>query len=154
MDSELGRLGSALSLTEEEEVGLVCPTGLWHTEPLARGFFIVGRLLSSKPFHPEALQTTLRTAFNPVKGMDLKMIEDSRFLLKFFHVVDRDRVLDRCPWAFDKNLLVFAPVEASNDPNLIELNHCDFHIHIHGLPLGKMTKEVASFIGNRLGKFK
>ncbi|KAL0327910.1 UNVERIFIED_CONTAM: putative mitochondrial protein [Sesamum calycinum] len=111
MDSELGRLGSALSLTEEEEVGLVCPTGLWHTEPLARGFFIVGRLLSSKPFHPEALQTTLRTTFNPVKGMDLKMIEDSRFLLKFFHVVDRDRVLDRCPWAFDKNLLVFAPVD-------------------------------------------
>ncbi|KAL0325125.1 UNVERIFIED_CONTAM: hypothetical protein Sradi_5081800 [Sesamum radiatum] len=114
----------------------------------------MGRLLSPKSFHPEALQTTLREAFNPVKGMDFKLIEGGCFLLKFFHVVDRDRVLDRCPWAYDKNLLVLAPVEASDDPNLVELNHCDFLIHIHGLPLGKMTKEVASFIGNRLGKFK
>ncbi|KAL0406171.1 UNVERIFIED_CONTAM: hypothetical protein Slati_3931000 [Sesamum latifolium] len=123
-------------------------------EPLSRGFFIVGRLLSSKSFHPEALQTTLRAAFNPVKGMDFKLIEGGRFLLKFFHVLDRDRVLDRCPWAYDKTLLVLAPVDASDDPNLVELNFCNFHIHIHGLPMGKMTKEVASFIGNRLGKFR
>ncbi|KAL0456241.1 UNVERIFIED_CONTAM: hypothetical protein Slati_0963300 [Sesamum latifolium] len=33
MDSDLGRLGSSLFLTEEEESGWVVPTGLWHAEP-------------------------------------------------------------------------------------------------------------------------
>ncbi|KAK4408040.1 hypothetical protein Sango_0385000 [Sesamum angolense] len=72
-ESELGRLGSSLSLTEEEEAGLVFPT---------------------------------------------------------------------------------APVNATDDPNIVNLNYYDFHIHIHGLPLGRMTKGVAFFIGNKLGKFK
>ncbi|KAL0443829.1 UNVERIFIED_CONTAM: hypothetical protein Slati_2105600 [Sesamum latifolium] len=154
MESELSRLGASLSLTEEEEASYVLPTGIWHAEPLSSSFVIVGRLLSSKSFHPEAMQNTLRTAFNSIRGMDFKMIEGERFLLKFFHVLDRDRVLDRCPWAFDKQLLVLAPVDALDDPNSVDLNWCDFHIHIHGLPLGKMTKEVAKCIGNRLGRFK
>ncbi|KAL0427155.1 UNVERIFIED_CONTAM: hypothetical protein Slati_2890300 [Sesamum latifolium] len=86
--------------------------------------------------------------------MEFKLIDGGRFLLKFFHIVDRDRVLDRCPWAYDKNLLVLAAVEAEDDPNLLDLNWCEFHMHIYGLPLEKMTKEIASFIGNRLGRFK
>ncbi|KAL0389051.1 UNVERIFIED_CONTAM: hypothetical protein Scaly_0262200 [Sesamum calycinum] len=125
MDSELGRLGVSLSLTEEEDTGLVFPTGLWHSESLTTGFFIVGRLVSSKSFHPEALHTTLR-----------------------------DRVLDRYPWAYEKKLLVWAPIEAVDNPNLVDLSWCDFRIHIHGLPLGKMTRDLAAFIGNNLGKFK
>ncbi|KAK4395938.1 hypothetical protein Sango_1748100 [Sesamum angolense] len=35
-----------------------------------------------------------------------------------------------------------------------DLNWWEFHIHIHGLPLGKMTKDIATFIGNKLGRFK
>ncbi|KAL0342575.1 UNVERIFIED_CONTAM: hypothetical protein Scaly_1920100 [Sesamum calycinum] len=110
MASKLNRLGASLSLTEEEEAGVVLPTGLWHA--------------------------------------------DSVTLLKFFHILDRNWVLERCPWAFDKNLLVLAPVEAADDPNLVDLNWWEFHIHIHGLPLGKMTKDIATFIGNKLGRFK
>ncbi|KAL0327087.1 UNVERIFIED_CONTAM: hypothetical protein Sangu_1786700 [Sesamum angustifolium] len=154
MDSDLDRLGVALSLTEEEESGLVVPAGLWHAEPISRSFYIVGRLLSTKPFHPEALQSTLRAAFNPGKGLDFKMIEGDRFLLRFFHPLDRDRVLVRCPWAYDKHLLILAPVNPTDNPSLVDLNFCDFHVHIHGLPLGKMSKEVCSYIGNKLGRFK
>ncbi|KAL0420930.1 UNVERIFIED_CONTAM: hypothetical protein Slati_3115900 [Sesamum latifolium] len=86
--------------------------------------------------------------------MKLKMIDGDRFMLKFFHIIDRDRVLERCLWAYDKNLLVLAPVDAADDPNAIDLNWCDFHIQIHGLPLGKMTKEIATFISSKLGRFK
>ncbi|KAL0381702.1 UNVERIFIED_CONTAM: hypothetical protein Sangu_0234500 [Sesamum angustifolium] len=94
MDSDLGRLGSSLSLTEEEETGLVVPTGLWHSKPLKRGFFTIRRLVTSKSFHPEALHTTLRAAFNPVRGMEFKMLDEERFVLRFFHILDRERVLE------------------------------------------------------------
>ncbi|KAL0375751.1 UNVERIFIED_CONTAM: hypothetical protein Scaly_0692700 [Sesamum calycinum] len=105
MESDLSRLGASLSLTEEEESGLILPAGLWHADPLPQGFFIVGRVLSQQGFHPEALHTTLKAAFNPVRGMEFKVIEGDRFLLKFFHVLDHNRVLDRSPWAYDKNLV-------------------------------------------------
>ncbi|KAK4383855.1 hypothetical protein Sango_3112700 [Sesamum angolense] len=84
------------------------------------GFYVVGRVLSSKPFHPEALQSTLRMAFNPGKGMDFKMIEGDRFLLQFFHSLDRERVLARSPWAYDKNLVILAPVDYEDNPNLVD----------------------------------
>ncbi|KAL0285702.1 UNVERIFIED_CONTAM: hypothetical protein Scaly_2811500 [Sesamum calycinum] len=119
MAASLERLGATLSLTEEEEAGLV-PAGLWHAESGSRGFYVVGRVLSSKPFHPEALQSTLRMAFNPGKGMDFKMIEGDRFLLQFFHSLDRERVLARSPWAYDKNLVILAPVDYEDNPNLVD----------------------------------
>ncbi|KAL0423275.1 UNVERIFIED_CONTAM: hypothetical protein Sradi_0862300 [Sesamum radiatum] len=45
-------------------------------------------------------------------------------------------------------------MEANDDPDLVDLNFCDFHIYIHGLLLRKITKDCASHIGNKLGKVK
>ncbi|KAK4394419.1 Nitrate reductase [NADH] [Sesamum angolense] len=86
-------------------------------------------------------------------GSSLALTKEDQSGLVFSHR-DRDRVLEHCPYAFDKTLLVLAPVEAEDDPNLMDLNWCKFHIHIHGLPLGKITQEIDVFIGNRLEKFK
>ncbi|KAL0322092.1 UNVERIFIED_CONTAM: hypothetical protein Scaly_2505600 [Sesamum calycinum] len=120
MEANLGRLSLSLTLTAEEKIGVLCPAGLWHTDALVRDFFVVCHLVSSKSFPPEALQSTLRAAFNPVKGMDFKLLK----------------------------------VEVNDDPKMIDLSSCDFHIHIHSLPMEKMNQEVASFIGNKLGIFK
>ncbi|KAK4403016.1 hypothetical protein Sango_1042300 [Sesamum angolense] len=45
-------------------------------------------------------------------------------------------------------------MEATNGSNLVDLNCCDFQIHMHELSLQKMTKDVASFIGNKLARYK
>ncbi|KAL0436252.1 UNVERIFIED_CONTAM: hypothetical protein Sradi_0333100 [Sesamum radiatum] len=153
MASDLDRLGAALTLTEEEDDGWLLPTGLWHSDAPSQGFFIVGRLLAAKPFNPDALHNTLKLAFTPLRGMEFKLIENDRFLLKFSHKLDRDRVLARCPWAFDRNLLVLAPADSVENPSNVNLDWCEFHVHIHGLPLGKMTRDICSFIGNKLGRF-
>ncbi|KAL0367991.1 UNVERIFIED_CONTAM: hypothetical protein Scaly_1018000 [Sesamum calycinum] len=78
-------------------------------------------------FHTDAFKTTLVAAFNPVRGMDLKPLTENRFLLKFNHIVDRNRD--------------------------VNLDWAAFHIHVHGLPLSKMWKEMAQFIGNQVGRF-
>ncbi|KAL0452306.1 UNVERIFIED_CONTAM: hypothetical protein Slati_1208700 [Sesamum latifolium] len=78
--------------------------------------------------------------------MEFKLMEEERFLLKFFHILDHNRVLEGYPWAYHKKLLVLALVEAEDDPKLVDLSRCDFHIHVHGLPLGKMTKEMVSLL--------
>ncbi|KAL0396908.1 UNVERIFIED_CONTAM: putative mitochondrial protein [Sesamum calycinum] len=68
-------------------------------------------------------------------------------------MVDRNRVVDGCPWSFEKNLLVLSPIAANENPQEVNLDWAEFHTHVHGLPLSKMSKEMAVFIGNHLGKF-
>ncbi|KAL0456431.1 UNVERIFIED_CONTAM: hypothetical protein Slati_0982300 [Sesamum latifolium] len=36
----------------------------------------------------------------------------------------------------------------------VDLNWCEFYVHIHDLPLSKMNLGIASFIGNSIGKFR
>ncbi|KAL0331179.1 UNVERIFIED_CONTAM: hypothetical protein Sangu_1663400 [Sesamum angustifolium] len=125
MEEEVIRLGSSLVLTEEEEMGVVMPAGVWHSDPEKAGFYTVGCLLSHKPYNAEAFKTVLR-----------------------------DRVLESGPWAFEKSLLVLAAVSDTDNPAEVDLTWCDFHIRIHGLPLGKMTTEIATFIGVKIGRLK
>ncbi|KAK4391663.1 putative mitochondrial protein [Sesamum angolense] len=154
MEADLSRLEESLVLTEEEDLGVVMPMGIWHSDPKNGGFHVVGCVLSHKPYHVAALKTVLKSFLNLAKGMDISFIEGDRFLLKFFHSVDRDRVLASDPWAFEKNLVVLAPVSDIDNPAEVDLAWCDFHVRIHGLPLGKMTPEIASFIGGKIGCLK
>ncbi|KAL0426172.1 UNVERIFIED_CONTAM: hypothetical protein Sradi_1152000 [Sesamum radiatum] len=152
MEEDIARLGQALILTEEEEVGVVMPVGIWHSDSDSGGFHTVGRVLSHKSYHMEALKTVLQSALNPAKGMTISFIENDRFLLKFFHSVDRDRVLDSGPWAFEINLIVLAKVVENDNLAAVDLNWCDFHVRIHGLPIGRMTSDIARFIGEKIGR--
>ncbi|KAK4428769.1 hypothetical protein Salat_1176800 [Sesamum alatum] len=153
MEDEISNMGKNLSLSNEEVSGVEIPLGLWHTDSELPGFCAVGRLLSHKSFHFDSFRSTITTAFNPIRPMDMKMIDGNRILFRFDHQIDRKRVIDNSPWAFDKNLLVIKPVAAEENPMKVDLDWCDFHTHIHDFPLGKMTKEIAKFIENQIGGF-
>ncbi|KAL0374597.1 UNVERIFIED_CONTAM: Caffeic acid 3-O-methyltransferase [Sesamum radiatum] len=88
------------------------------------------------------------------QGMDMKMIEGNRLLFCFNHPVDRKRVLENAPWAYEKSLLVLKAVDSEENPMKADLDWCDFHVQIHDLPLGKMNRDFAQFIGNQIGRFK
>ncbi|KAK4434848.1 hypothetical protein Salat_0647700 [Sesamum alatum] len=72
---------------------------------------------------------------------------------KSFHL-NAKRVLENSPWAYEKGLLVLKLVSLEENPMQVDLDWCDFHVHIHHLPLGKMTKDIGEFIGNKIGQFK
>ncbi|KAL0412097.1 UNVERIFIED_CONTAM: hypothetical protein Slati_3799400 [Sesamum latifolium] len=68
--------------------------------------------------------------------------------------MDRKRVLDNAPWAYEKSLLVLRTVDPDENPLKVGLDWCDFYVHIHNFPLGKMNKDFAKFIGNQIESFK
>ncbi|KAL0435050.1 UNVERIFIED_CONTAM: hypothetical protein Sradi_0212900 [Sesamum radiatum] len=86
--------------------------------------------------------------------MDIKPFQEGRFLLCFNHVIDKQRALEGCPWSFEKNILIFNTIGALENPMKVDLEICDFHVHIHDLPLNMMNQGLASLIGNRLGLFR
>ncbi|KAK4415058.1 hypothetical protein Salat_2612900 [Sesamum alatum] len=52
-----------------------------------------------------------------------------------------------------KNLIILRPIGTDENPSEVNLNWSDFHVHVHGLSLNKMTKDMTIFIGNQIGCF-
>ncbi|KAK4433258.1 hypothetical protein Salat_1088100 [Sesamum alatum] len=154
MADELINLDKALSFTEDENQSIILPPELGKVDAAQQGFYLVGKILGKRSFNFEAFKNTMLNVFKPGRGLDIQLIEEGRILFHFIHILDRRRVMESRPWAFDKNLLVLRTIEADDNPLRIDLNWSDFHIHIHDLPLNRMTKEIAAFIGNQLGIFR
>ncbi|KAL0449574.1 UNVERIFIED_CONTAM: hypothetical protein Slati_1513800 [Sesamum latifolium] len=154
LEREVERFNRKFCLTEEEDEGGAIDAGLWNNENKTHALCLVGRVLTTKVYKFEALSTSIKGMFNPVKGMECIQLTGGRFLLHFFHAIDRDRALDGCPWSFDRNIIILSMIQTHKTPMQVNLDWCDFHVHVHDLPLSKMNLGIATYIGNRLGRFK
>ncbi|KAK4438680.1 hypothetical protein Salat_0202500 [Sesamum alatum] len=117
------------------------------------GLYLVRHLLDRRPAKFNFLKETLVVVMNPVKGMDIRCIADNTFLFIFRHELDKNRALEGCPWNFEKNILILNEVGKDENPLSVDLSWCSFFVHIHDLPIRKITREVAKTIGNRMGHF-
>ncbi|KAL0415876.1 UNVERIFIED_CONTAM: hypothetical protein Slati_3419500 [Sesamum latifolium] len=91
---------------------------------------------------------------NPVRGMEVKQLPEGRFLLRFNHIIDRNRAMAGCPWSFERNIMILNSIGTDENPMQVDLDWCDFFVHIHDLLLSKMNLGVATFIDNHIGKFR
>ncbi|KAL0410569.1 UNVERIFIED_CONTAM: hypothetical protein Slati_3646600 [Sesamum latifolium] len=137
---------------QQEGAGVVIPEGVWSVDS-DHHLFLVGRLLSQKQPKFEALVSSINSMLNPVRGLEMRNLSEGRFLIRFHHILDRDRALEGCPWSFEKNTLILSSIGVNENPLDVDLNWCEFFVHIHNLPLSKMNLGVATLIGNKLGKF-
>ncbi|KAL0410750.1 UNVERIFIED_CONTAM: hypothetical protein Slati_3664700 [Sesamum latifolium] len=91
---------------------------------------------------------------NPVKGLEMRKVDGDHFLIHFNHVIDHNRALEGCPWSFEKNMLILSGVGVDENPMHVDINWCEFFVHVHDLPLSKMTMKIAALIGNKIGRFR
>ncbi|KAK4438616.1 hypothetical protein Salat_0196100 [Sesamum alatum] len=115
-------MNNSLKLSEDEQSDVMVPLELWHGEVDAQGYYLVGRLLGRRHFNFEALKTTLHNPSNLIRGLNICLIEGGRILFTFDHILDRKRVMDGGPWAFEKNLLILKPIDAYDKPARTDLN--------------------------------
>ncbi|KAL0444003.1 UNVERIFIED_CONTAM: hypothetical protein Slati_2123000 [Sesamum latifolium] len=52
----------------------------------------------------------------PIKGMEVKLLEEGRFLLRFKHIIDKQRALEGCPWSFERNVIILKPIKELENP--------------------------------------
>ncbi|KAK4438249.1 hypothetical protein Salat_0159100 [Sesamum alatum] len=135
----MDRLGKSLRLTDDEEAGLVLTAGEWRGSGEHEPLLLVGRLLTPRSYRYDALKATLLSILRPARGME--------------HEVDQNRVLGGWLWVVDGNAVILGKVRPEMNPLEVDLNWCPFYIHIHGLLLRMMTKEVAESVGRRIGTF-
>ncbi|KAL0454804.1 UNVERIFIED_CONTAM: hypothetical protein Slati_0819600 [Sesamum latifolium] len=139
VEADLERLTKGWKLTDDEEDGVSLPSGLWEANREPLKLCLVGRVLSVKSFWFEALSTSLQSMLLPVKGMEVKPLPDGRFLIRFNHVIDKQRTVDGCPWNFEKNLIILKSIGETENTMHVALNSCDFFVHVLDIPLSMMN---------------
>ncbi|KAK4424171.1 hypothetical protein Salat_1610500 [Sesamum alatum] len=130
-----------------EQNSVMVPLGAWHGDTNSDGYYLVSSLLDRRSLNFEALKNTLISSFNTIKGLEIRLIENGWILFKFAHILDRKRIVDVGPWAFEKNLLVLKVLENDDDPISTHLDWANFSVHVHGLPIGRMSRNMANSLG-------
>ncbi|KAF2323496.1 hypothetical protein GH714_035733 [Hevea brasiliensis] len=113
---------------------------------------LVGRFLTDSPIRFQFMKQTMASLWRPTEGMSAKEIAEGLFLFKFYHAVDRDRVLDMGPWTFNSHLLLIDKVDGYDDPRDVPLLFMRIWVQIHGLKPGFNSDHVVERLGNAMGE--
>ena len=61
----------------------------------------------------DALRKNLRMLWKPNKGVRISELEEELFLVEFGDEKDKKKVLDMCPWSYEKQLVLIQDFEGS-----------------------------------------
>lgn len=114
---------------------------------------LVGRFLTDRCIHSHIMKERMSEVWRPVKGVSIKDVSPGIFLFQFFHKLDMEKVLGGGPWTFDNHALVLERMKMRIPLQAISLNHVDFWVQVHNLPIGFMTELVGKLLGNYIGEF-
>ncbi|KAK4385947.1 hypothetical protein Sango_2718700 [Sesamum angolense] len=67
------------------------------------------------------------------------------------HIINKQQALDCCSWSNEKHILILNIIKENEYPMQVNLDYCDFFIHVHDLPLNMMNLGIATLLGNRIG---
>ncbi|MBA0755563.1 hypothetical protein Gogos_020255 [Gossypium gossypioides] len=78
---------------------------------------------------------------------------EKRYLFKFFHSMDMERVLKGLPWTFNNHLLILSKLKRGEGPLKIPLVYVPFWEQIYDVPIGLFSESLAMLLGNFIGVF-
>ena len=113
---------------------------------------IVMKILTIRSINLDTLRKNLRMLWKPNRGLQISEIEEELFLMEFGDGKDKQKVLEMCPWSFEKQLIVMKEFERELVPRDIEMKRSPFWVQIFNLPLKSRTKEMGWTIGSKLGE--
>ncbi|KAL3812455.1 hypothetical protein ACJIZ3_013723 [Penstemon smallii] len=145
--------GNKVNLTDVEE-GFCMADDDWDQQNSSTDLLLVGKILGNKSLNLDTVGTILSKAWCPVNGVTVNQVGEDRLVFSFKHKLDRKRALEGGPWSYEKRLVVLNSVGPEDNPSQVDLNWCDFIIHIKGLPLGKANKNMVEKICSQMGRFR
>lgn len=74
---------------------------------------VVGKVLTEKPIHVDALEATLGRVWCPSKGIECKELGENRFLFTFLQGSGKLKAMEDGPWMFGKDLIILADFDGA-----------------------------------------
>ena len=79
--------------------------------------------------------------------MIIQKVGERLFIFQFVDELQKDWVMQKQPWSFNKSLLLLKEIKREAKPEDIDIDWCPFMIQIHGLQLGMMIEKIGVILG-------
>ena len=152
MVEELERLWSKLSFTKEEDEGIELDFNFTKAAREIGKNCVIMKILAHKSISIDALIKNMRMLWKPNKGVQIFEVDEDLFLEEFGDGKDKKKVLDMCPWSYEKQLVLLQEFDGKLTPKEIEIRWAPFWIQIFNLLLNCGMKEIGRAIGAKLGE--
>lgn len=114
---------------------------------------LIERLLTEKSVNVLAMKSKLADVWKSMMGINIKDLDQGKFLFQFFRKEDMHWVLKGGPWSFDNVMMALNTVAAGEDPGKVNPWYLNIWIQIHNMPTGYMMESVGKQFGNFFGEF-
>ena len=152
MAEELERLWSKLSFIEEEGEGIEIDSKCTKAAREIGRNCVLMKILAHKSINIEALRKNMRMLWKPNKSVQISEVDEELFLAEFGDGKDKKKVMDMCPWSYEKQLVLLQEFDGKLTPKEAEIRWAPFWVQIFNLPLNCRTKEIGLTIGTKLGE--
>ena len=152
MAEELEKLWSKLSFTEEEGEGIEIDSKCTKAAREIGRNCVLMKILAHKSISIEALRKNMRMLWKPNKSVQISEVDEELFMVEFGDGRDKKKVLDMCPWSYEKQLVLLQEFDGKFTPKEVEMRWAPFWVQIFNLPLNCRTKEIGLAIGTKLGE--
>lgn len=115
---------------------------------------LVGSFLSDRKINVMAMKDILASIWRPVKGVYMDETNyPNLFIIKFFHKLDMQRVLDDGPWTFYQQVLLIKKLDGEEQLAELKISELYIWLQVYDLPIGFHSEFIFKSIGNYVGKF-
>ncbi|KAK4431145.1 hypothetical protein Salat_0876600 [Sesamum alatum] len=77
-------------------------------------------------------------------GVEDEKATRGRFLIRFNHIIERNKALKGNPWCFEKDVLILSGICETENPMHVDLDWCEFYVHVRNFPLSRMNLGIHS----------
>ena len=152
MADELEELWKKLTFTEEEDTSIELDSRSTSAARKIGKYCAVMKILSQRSINIDALRKNLKMLWKPNKGVQISELEEDLYLVEFGDEKDKRKVMDMCPWSYEKQLVLIQEFDRKLTPKEIEVKWAPFWVQIYNLPLNSRTRETGRVIGSCLGE--
>ena len=121
MKTGLEDLWNKLSLTEDEKSKVVIEKDWIEETTDARRNCLLGKLLTKRVLNLEVMRSVVYKVWKLVGGLEIKEVDDKVHVFQFQDETEKDRVLVRQPWSFNKSLIILKEFDGLSLPNSINI---------------------------------
>jgi hypothetical protein len=151
MAEELSNLMERISFTEYEEAEVMIPFGEFQEVVSYGQTCAVAKLVADRMMSMETIKTTLWRWGKLQESPNFKVLGENLFLIEFFSMQDKKRILDSRPWVIEGSLLLVEDFDGSTAPTSYTFDKAAFWVRMINLPLGCMGQAIGRRIGETVG---
>ena len=121
MEIGLKDLWNKLSLTGDKKSEVVIEKDWIEETTDARRNCLLGKLLTKRVLNLEVMRSVVYKVWKLVGGLEIKEVDDKVYVFQFEYEIEKDRVLVRQPWSFNKSLIILKEFDGLSLPNSINI---------------------------------